>query len=116
TWLDLEHPGTDSAGFLLDDTAYAHIARGDNATPPHWTLGLALAPSARADGTRPALVSAAARHVAAHGGGLMVLWVLGATSDDDTDLAAAAMLPARDLYEMRVALPLRREPKWPAST
>jgi mycothiol synthase len=116
-WLDLEHPGADSAGYLVGESAYAHIGRGDNATPAHWTLGLALAPSARAtSGVRHALVTAAAAHVAANGGGLMVLWVLGATTADDAELSAAALVPARDLYEMRVALPLEHEPKWPAGT
>jgi mycothiol synthase len=113
-WLDLEHPGPDSAGFLIDDRAYAHIARNDNGAPDHWTLGLALGAAARTDGTRRALVAAALDHVATRRGGRVTLWVLGAGTDDDTDLAAAAFHPARDLYEMRVALPVTREPKWPA--
>src|SRR5437879_6795088 len=29
-WLDLEHPSADSAGFLVDDRAYAHVSRSDN--------------------------------------------------------------------------------------
>jgi mycothiol synthase len=115
-WLDLEHPGADSAGLLVDESAYAHVARGDNATPARWVLGLALAPEARTNGVRPALVTAAARHVAERGGGLLVLWVPGATSADDAELATAGMHAARDLYEMRVALPIERDPKWPANT
>jgi mycothiol synthase len=119
-WLDLEHPTGDSAGFLVDDRAYAHVAPTDNAAPSenaarrHWTLGVAMVPEARRDGTRRALVAAAVRHVAAHGGGGIVLWVLGARADDDTELAAEGLRPARDLYEMRVALPLTWQPKWPA--
>jgi len=56
-WLDLEHPTADSAGFLVADQAYAHVAPSDNAAPSdgaaprHWTLGLAVAPGARTDGT-----------------------------------------------------------------
>lgn len=113
-WLDLRRPAADSAGFLVGDRAYAHVARSDNVVPPHWTLGLAVAPDARVDGTRRALVAAAVRHVAAHGGGRIVLWVLGAHADDDAELAAAGLQPARDQYEMRVALPLTRKPQWPA--
>ncbi len=41
-------------------------------------------------------------------------WVLGAGSDDDTELAAVGLHPARDLYEMRVALPLAETAKFPA--
>jgi mycothiol synthase len=113
-WLDLEHPRAGSAGFLVGERAYAHIARGDTAASRDWALGIALSPAARADGTRRVLVSAAARHVAAHGGGRIVLWVLGAGASDDEDLAAAGMRPDRDLYEMRVPLPLAEQPKWPA--
>lgn len=113
-WLDLEHPTTESAGFLVGDRAYAHIAPSDNGAPRHWTLGLAIAPEARIDGTARALLAAAAAHVAAHGGGRIVLWVLGAGPEDDAELAAAGMRPARGLYEMRVALPLPSQPEWPA--
>src|SRR5439155_6130444 len=53
-WLDLKHPSTDSAGFLVDDRAYAHISPSDNTAPSddatpsdnatlrHWTLGVAV--------------------------------------------------------------------------
>jgi mycothiol synthase len=113
-WLDLEHPGADSAGFLVEHRGYAHIARSDNtARSDQWMLGLTVGPDARGDGTRRALVGAARRHVAAHGGGLVVLWVFGADADDDVDLAAAGFHPARDLLEMRVPLPLDRRPQWP---
>jgi mycothiol synthase len=112
-WLDLEHPGTDSAGFLIGDRAYAHVARSDNAIADQWSLGLSVAPDARRDGTRRALVTAAVRHVAGHGGGRIVLWVLGATADDETDLTAAGLQPVRELYEMRVVLPLGVPPRWP---
>jgi mycothiol synthase len=113
-WLDLEHPAPGSAGFLVDASAYAHVAPGDNADPPHWSLGLALDPIARTDGTRAALVSAALRHVAAHGGGLVVSWMLGASASADADLRAAGMQPARELFEMRVALPLAEARQLPA--
>jgi mycothiol synthase len=123
-WLDLERPGPDSAGFLANESGYAHVARADNTATdasandagnaPHWTLGVAIAPGARASGVRAQLVAAAVRHVGAHGGGRLVFWVLGAGTDDDEELASVGLQPARDLYEMRVALPLAEEPKWPA--
>jgi mycothiol synthase len=123
-WIDLEHPGPDSAGLLANESGYAHVARADNqasgestsdgATAPHWTLGVAVAPAARASGMRAQLVAEAAGYVAAHGGGRLVLWVLGAGPDDDEELASVGLRPTRDLYEMRVALPVAEEPKWPA--
>src|ERR1700724_3855099 len=78
-WIDLEHPGADSAGFLTDDAGYAHVARSDNATngagkaAGHWSLGAAVIPEARTRGVRGALVEAALAHVAARGGGLVTL-------------------------------------------
>lgn len=111
-WLDLEHPGPDSAGFIVDGRGYAHVARSDNAAPRHWALGLVLTPEARTGDLRRELVAAALTHVGAHGGGVIALWLLGARPEDDTVLAASGFVPARDLYEMRVALPLGIEPKW----
>jgi len=112
-WRDLERPGPDSAGFLVDDAAYAHIARADNENDHGWVLGLAVAPGAPAKGTRTVLVRAAAAHARAHGGGGVSLWILGADADSDAELSAAGMRADRELYEMRVPLPLGREAHWP---
>jgi mycothiol synthase len=109
-WRDLELPRPDSAGFLLGDRAYAHIARADNDDDHGWVLGLAV--GADADGARTALVQAAAQHARANGGGSISLWVLGADAEADTELSAAGMRADRELYEMRVALPLGREAHW----
>lgn len=111
-WLDLEHPGADSAGFLAEGRGYAHIARCDNASPRRWALGLAIAPEARASHLREELVAAAVAHVAAHDGGRIVFWLLGAQPDDDADLRTSGFEPDRELYEMRVPLPLGVDPKW----
>lgn len=113
-WIDLEHPGPDSAGFLVRGAGYAHVARSDNARPAHWALGVAVAPAARANGTASQLLARARQHVAAHGGGRIVTWVLGAGEPHDHELGRAGFRPARDLYEMRVALPLELEAKVPA--
>jgi mycothiol synthase len=124
-WIDLEHPGPDSAAFVADESGYAHVARADNTAPsttgtatdsaaPHWWLGVAVAPEARTSGVRARLVEAAVRHVATHGGGRLVFWVLGAGPADDAELAPVGLHPARDLYEMRVALPLAETAKFPA--
>ena len=112
-WLDLEHPGADSAGFLAGDLAYGHVARVDTQTERRWSLGVVVAPEARELGVRPALVAAAVAHVAARGGGLVTLWVLGAGPADEAELAAAGWRADRELYEMRVALPVAARPKWP---
>jgi mycothiol synthase len=111
-WRDLELAPADSAGFLVDDAGYAHAARSDNFSPQHWAIGLALTPEARADGTRGALLGATLEHVATHGGGRAVLWMLGAP-DDDSDIRATGFRPQRELHEMRVPLPLHESPRVP---
>jgi mycothiol synthase len=113
-WRDLVRPDPDSLGLLVDDRAYAHVARSDNFSPRHWAIGLALTPAARTSETVRAVLDAAARHVAAHGGGRMVCWMFDAQPADDELLGAAGFAPARDLYEMRVPLPLAETPVWPA--
>jgi mycothiol synthase len=112
-WRDLERPGRDSAGFLAGDEAYAHIARADNEDDHGWVLGLAIGPDDHRNSTRGALVHAAAQYARAHGGGDISLWVLGADGDSDIELSAAGMRADRELYEMRVSLPLRLEARWP---
>ena len=112
-WRDLERPAPDSAGVLVDGVAYAHVARHDNASPRHWAVGLVVAPGARHPEVVKSALDAAVRHIAGAGGGRAVLWVLDAEPRDDDLVAACAFVPARDLYEMRVPLPIPEEPRWP---
>ena len=113
-WRDLDHRDPDSAGFLVDGCAYAHIARSDNFSPRHWALGCVVAPAACADGiARTAVMRAALNHVREHGGGRVVFWLLGAAAADDAELGKLGFERARELYEMRVPLPLAETPRWP---
>lgn len=111
-WRDLDGPQTDSALFFVDNHAVAHVARSDNFSPRHWVVGFA---NADADDTaRTALLRAARQHVADHGGGRLVYWLLGASAGDDAALAESGFVPDRELHEMRVPLPLTTEAKLPA--
>jgi mycothiol synthase len=112
-WRDLERPGPDSAGFLIGKGAYAHVARADNEDEHEWMFGMAIGPDEARDGARAALVHAAARYTLARGGGRISLWVLGADEKIDAQLSSAGMRADRELYEMRVPLPLGREVLWP---
>ena len=104
-WRDLAHPGSDSAGFLLDNRGYAHVARGDRGDDESWTAALAVPPPADA-GTTPLLLDAAVAHAAAQGARRLTSWVFGADADDDATFAAAGFHADRSLHEMRVPLPL----------
>ena len=112
-WRDLQRPAEDSAVFLVDGQAVAHVARSDNAAPRHWSVGLAVTPTVTDHDTVVPLLHAVDDHVAAHGGGRLVLWIIDAHSEDDEALTAAGFVADRDLYEMRVALPLDEAPAWP---
>lgn len=116
-WRDLDaggHPG--SAGVLATDgehaVGYAHVARSDSFSPPHWEVGLVVHPDRRGTGLEAELLEAAVQHIAAEGGGPVVLWVPGADENDDEAVTAAGFAPQRDLLQMRVALPLSEEPRW----
>jgi len=117
---DLEHPGADSAGFLAGDAGYAHVARSDTLSSRQWTVATAVVPEARTSRLRAVLAEHALRHVAAHGGGHAVLWLFGAADRDDADdaddaeLVRAGLRVARELYEMRVPLPVAEAAAFPA--
>jgi mycothiol synthase len=104
-WRDLAHPGTDSAGFLVDDRGYVHVARGDRGDDTSWTAALAVPDSPDA-AVAPALLDAALAHAGEHGARRLTSWVFGAGGDDDAAFAAAGFRADRSLHEMRVPLPL----------
>ena len=100
-WRDLDRPGPDSVGFLLDGRGYLHVQRSGR----QWTAGVVRVPDASDTATATALLNPAVAHVAAHGGGRLECWVFGATDADDTAFGEAGFGLARELYEMRVPLP-----------
>jgi mycothiol synthase len=116
-WRDLDDPAPDSAGYLARDNddvlAYVHVARSDTFTPQHWALGLAREPAAAREKEITLLLEAAQRHIAKHGGGRAILWQFDPTPSDDTLLAAEGFEPKRDLYQMRVTLPLDEVARFP---
>jgi mycothiol synthase len=116
-WRDLERPAPDSIGFLARDgdriVAYVHVARSDTFVPRTWTLGLARDPSDRGDEAAAKLLIAAENHIAERGGGRTILWVFDPSPADDTFLASSHFTRQRDLYQMRVALPLDEVAKYP---
>jgi mycothiol synthase len=120
-WRDVDAGGQDgSVGVLASDGAtavgYAHVARSDSFSPPHWEVGLVVHPGHRGAGVEARLLDAAVGHIATEDGGPTVLWLLGADERADEAVASAGFVPERDLLQMRVPLPLAEEPVWPAGT
>lgn len=120
-WRDLDagdQPG--SAGVLAADgetaAGYAHVARSDSFSPPHWEIGLVVHPDRRGTGLGADLLDAAARYVASEGGGPTVLWVLGAGEPSQAEVVNAGFPRQRELFQMRVPLPLDEEASWPPGT
>ena len=118
-WRDLDEPLEPvSAGVLATDdgrpVGFAYVYRSDSFSPPHWAAGMVVHPDVRGStGVEVALLERAVEHVAAAGGGLVVLWVFEPDQRDDEAAARAGFRHQRDLLQERVPLPLGEEPKWP---
>lgn len=119
-WRDLDDPfANDAAGVLAtvdereEPVGYAHVYRSDNVSPPHWGIGYVVHPDFRDAGVQGALLERAVEHVAAAGGGLLVLWVFDPSARDDEAAAHAGFRHQRDLLQQRVPLPLAEHPSWP---
>jgi mycothiol synthase len=122
-WRDLDHPGADSRAVVAfrgeQPVALLHVARSDTFAPRHWALGAVFDPEVPEGALLPELLAAAEVHVAQHDGGRMVLWLFGADHGDaegkEAALQAAGFARERDLYEMRVPLPVDEQTRFPAS-
>ena len=116
-WCDLDAPAPDSIGYLARDgrrvVAYVHVARSDTFSPQHWALGLARDLAAPRIAETNLLLEAARNYIAGHGGGRAILWQFDATPADDRLFATQRFEPKRDLYEMRVTLPLDEAARFP---
>jgi mycothiol synthase len=118
-WRDLDEPLEPvSAGILATDdgrpVGFAYVYRSDSFSPPHWAAGMVVHPDVRGStGVEVALLERAVEHVAAAGGGLVVLWVFEPDQRDDEAAARAGFHRQRDLLQERVPLPLGEEPAWP---
>jgi len=110
-WRDLVNPGADSAGFLVEGSAYLHVAR--DAADGSFTAGVVRLPEARDADTTIALLDSAVAHVAARGGRALKCWIFGATDADDATFAAGGFTAEKTLYEMRAPLPLSDSVPWP---
>ena len=118
-WRDLDEPLEPvSAGILATDdgrpVGFAYVYRSNSFSPPHWAAGMVVHPDVRGStGVEVALLERAVEHVAAAGGGLVVLWVFEPDQRDDEAAARAGFRHQRDLLQERVPLPLGEEPAWP---
>jgi mycothiol synthase len=105
--------GRDRGLFDSSGDAYAHLARHHS---DEWSVELAALPDTDVD--LDGLLGAALAVVADEGGGHVTYWVHGADSDPKADDRArrAGFVLDRELFQMRVPLPLADAPRWPEGT
>jgi mycothiol synthase len=97
-----------------EPVGYAEIERAANDAPDRWSVAL-LHDTGAGDGREvvAALLHAAREQVAQEGGGTLVLWRHRRDDAEDAGALDAGFHPARELYQMRVPLPIAETPVWP---
>ena len=111
-WLEASRGAVEFGGLVLRDdglaVAYAQATReGDT-----WALDLVVDPG-RDDGNGRRLLGEAIELVRKEGGGEVSFWVHGATTADTELAGELGLRPARDLWQMRVRLPLAEQTDLP---
>ena len=116
-WLDLANPSADTALVVARDhdatVAAMHVGAADSVTTPHITLSVAVTPEAALDAVVPPLTAVALADRRHRGGGPVELWVLGADGAWDVRAERLGLHPARELRQLRVALPVDEPVRWP---
>jgi mycothiol synthase len=115
-WRDLEAPFERSRGFLaVEEPEIVGYLRAMARPDDDRALDFALVvrPEHR-DGEVPLrLLEAAIEYARSVDADAVSLWTFGADVDSDALAAAAALTAERELWQMRVPLPLAGTPKWP---
>jgi mycothiol synthase len=89
-----------------------HVAPSDTFAPLHWQLALAAEPTA-SQRRLAASLERAIGFVADHGGTSATLWIPGADDATDGLLVPLGFVLVHEQFQMRVALPLQEQPRWP---
>ncbi|MFM8304454.1 MAG: mycothiol synthase [Actinomycetota bacterium] len=116
-WRDLRAPAPGSAGFaaFAGDEAVGYlraVRRPDE--PVAFDLSLTVHPDHREDDVPGALLDAGITHARTSGSAHVSLWVFGADVDADALGAGRGLRVEREVWQMRVPLPLAHRPRWPA--
>jgi mycothiol synthase len=110
-WVDAAHGGrSEFAGLVLSEAghdhlvAYSQVTRGEQS----WAIDLVIDPHHRYDAMiiAPRLLGAAVDLIAGEGGGHVHYWVYEPTDAHSRIADLVGLSPGRDLWQMRVPLPL----------
>lgn len=116
-WRDLAHPTPASALVIAESDGDAigvlHLApsKSDDASPI--ALALVVAPEHRGKGAAHALLDAAVERATEMHRSRLELFVFGADDRADRLAVDTGFTLERELWQMRVPLPLAEEPRWP---
>ncbi|TMK65240.1 MAG: mycothiol synthase [Actinobacteria bacterium] len=94
-----------------------HLA-ATTTVPPHLELGLVVSPGEDRDPVARELVARAveaarASPLGSTDGAALTVWILGVERESDAIVRDAGFVPDRELWQMRVPLPLRETARWP---
>ena len=115
-WRDLEAPRERSRGLIaVDGVDIVGYLRAAARTDDERSLdfGLVVRPDHRDRETPLQLLEAAIEYARSVDADAVSLWTFGADVDSDALAAAAGLEVQRELWQMRVPLPLASAPKWP---
>jgi mycothiol synthase len=115
-WRDLARPAPGSAGFAayVDDApvGYLRAVRRDGA-PTTFDCSMTVHPDHRDDDVPGLLLDAGIAHARARRAAHVSLWVFGADVDADALAAGRDLAVERELWQMRVPLPVAGRIVWP---
>jgi mycothiol synthase len=114
-WQHVADPASGESTLLVAEDGKQMIGAMHVATPPSGPAVAAIVvdPEHRESGVATALVEAGAREASALGRDHLVLWAFGADERADAFASAAGFEPERELWQMRVPLPLDDPLVWP---
>jgi len=115
-WRDLAHPAPGSAGFaaFVDDqpVGYLRAVRREG-EPVAFDCSMTVHPDHREDDVPGALLDAGIAHARQEHATRVSLWVFGADVDADALGVGRGMTIERELWQMRVPLPVAARTEWP---
>ena len=114
-WRDLAEPSTTSRLLIAydRDTPVAALHLHLRASEQRVTAGLVVDPAHRDGAVARAVLDAGIEHLATTGGRELELWLFGVDDSADALARDAGLVVERELWQMRVALPLVEHPRWP---
>ena len=115
-WRDLQHPAPDSAGFagfVADEPVGYLRATVRPGSPVAFDLAMTVHPDHREDDVPGALLDAGIAHARARHATHVSIWVFGADVDADALGRGRGMAVERELWQMRVPLPVAAPVVWP---